>query len=396
MKVFSLISSFFTMILIFLSSDIVLRFGAYGGLILCASFFAASLVIYLFRKPLFATRFASKGSVIPYSILIFFLFEAIILNAWVINSVIDYIDDSRLLFILLSIVIGFIVVLLSMKNGADVFINTSILVNLILLFAMAIMLPNFIYLQKGLETVYHNLIHYHPKVLHDSREGLWTLFIALTLLFTVRLFIILFIHSIGLVKLKSYLLLISICVGSVMLAFSTMIIVAVTERVQAMHPNILIIALLDKLMNPYLFAFVWIAMLAGSLISSLLIWTSIARKIGEISGGNKRVFSLMLFLGGICAIVFQYMYLREVYVLDILLFFALLQIPPVFVLSFFTSKRNGFWISYIIIPLIYIGNIILFCNTDYSLEVHVIATVTLTIILITVMRLFTGKVIIVY
>lgn len=388
MKFLSLISSFFTMIFIFLASDVVLQFGAYGGIILCASFFSASLLIYLFKKILFKDKPGLHQTALLYFALCIYLLEAFIVHVWVISTVLRYIDDKHLFVILFCIVLFFLVVFFFVKRTSDLFINACILINLLVTFVMAIMLPNFIYLQRGLETVYHNLIHYHPKVLHSSREGIGLLFFAFTILFFVRIYIVLFLHAINIEKLKSYLLLLSICVGSVMLAFSTMIIVAVTERVQAIHPSTLIISMLDKLMNPYMFTFIWIAMISGSLIAWQITWTLIKRKI-ESWKVEEHLFRFPLW-GVVCMGIMSspFLYFNNLYILDLLLFFAIWLIPPVILFHFTTFQTNIFGRVLILGLSIYLTNGLLFLYVDYSLALRVILATLLTIILTVILQLF--------
>ena len=335
MKIFSLICSFLTTILIFLASDAVLKFGAFGGIILCLSFFFASILIFLFKDNLFKKgneEIKKKG--IHIIVFLYFL-EIVALHSWVINSVVLYITPSKFFLIVTNTLIVLLLVLFLIKSVPDILKSSLVLLNLFLLFALSIILPNFIYLQKGLETVYHNLLHYHPKVLHSSREGLWMFFFVMTIVFLVKIYVVFVIHEIEHKKIKSYLFLVSLCVGSIMLAFSTMIIVAVTEKVQAIHPSMLIISMLDKLMDSYTFTFLWITLIVGSLISLLTSLAFLKKKIIANYSINNTIF----FISIVGVIIVQYLFLGEVFVIDILIFWTIILIPFVIYQSAITGLK---------------------------------------------------------
>ncbi|MGI2329072.1 hypothetical protein [Planococcus sp. YIM B11945] len=329
MKLFNLISSFFSVVLLFLASDITLRFGVYGGLILCGAFFTASLVLYLFKNQLFDKKDTATKRLLIYVALFFYFLETVFLSCWVVLSVLPFINfEYSSIASTLMVLFFFFFLSLSvlMKKTSELAINSFTFINLLIVFMMAIFLSNTIYLQKGLETVYHNLLHYHPSMLHESKEGMAGMYVMLTLLFFVRQYVIYSLQALGNKKFVSHMFLVNFCVGSIMLAFSTMVLVAVTERVESTHPNVLIVSMLQKLMNPYIFSVVWTIFILASLISILLTWVSIKKYIRPGTVVRPDLYVWILVAASVCG--FQVFHLENAYLIDIILFFSIWLIPP--------------------------------------------------------------------
>ncbi|MEK3933866.1 hypothetical protein MKY41_00985 [Sporosarcina sp. FSL W7-1349] len=345
MKVLYVISSFFTMTLIFLSSDVVLKYGTYGGLILCASFVTAVFLVYFFRKLLFRKRVEDSSKPLLLTLFAFHLLETFALQVWIIAGVLRFTKEPPLelvLFIGASVIVVF---MFFIRKKTSLLVNIIVVMNISLIFVLAILLPNFIYLQKGLETVYHNLLHYHPKVLHLNREGLFSFYLAMTAVFVIKLFAAFHLHSFPKTSIKAKMLLIGMSVGSVTLAFSTMIIVAITERVQSAIPNLLILSMLERMLSPFFFTFVLLVVFLGSIntiILSMLFVNSYVN--GLVPHIRKRYFLGLFFL--FLVITFTVWFHSVDYVIvQILLFLSIWQWPIMIGYAMLPAQRTAVYFS---------------------------------------------------
>lgn len=321
MKIFSSIGALFLFILLFLSSEIVFKFGAYGGLVLCTSFFTAAIIVYVFRKPLFYQQNHKK---IQQMLLWLYLVELLALHTWMVMNIAKFLGATHFPLSLAICLTVLPLTIFFVKRNNDLGFQALVVLVFIVLFVLAILLPNFIYLQKGLETVYHNLIHYHPRLLHKEQQGLFSLYVAFTIVFVIKLYIVLALHVIDLKKIRPYVFLISLSAGSIMLAFSTMIIVAVTERIQSNNENVLVIAMLAKLLKPYIFESVWLLLLSGSVLSLFLV-VMLVRKQVEM---DQRTYKTIVIPFSIVVLTMSYyFYQKQVNIAHLLLVFSVVLWP---------------------------------------------------------------------
>ncbi|WP_166241999.1 hypothetical protein [Paenibacillus turpanensis] len=122
-----------------------------------------------------------------------------------------------------------------------------ILLHALLILGAAIILPSYVYLQKGLETVYHNLLHYYPRYLHIDQDGAWPFYALMTLIFFSKLRLTAErIHAEGTAEQR----LRGLAAGAllwatVVLAFSTMTVVAV-NYMSLPDPNRMLSAMLAR------------------------------------------------------------------------------------------------------------------------------------------------------
>lgn len=273
-----LLSSWLTISLIFLSGEIVTRYGAFGGLVIVLAFMLALLCFI----PLLKINLETELPGLHAFLLLLWLLESLLVHLFI-GSMLLHIAFQLDIYeaILVSSVIFMVVSILLYK--LDDFVSGFQLVKLTIIFGLAILLPNYVYLQKGLETVYHNLLHYHPRILHLEQEGLNYLFLFALVIFFAKFFL----QSadlklvIGEFSKKGIqkLFLGAVIWSTIILAFSTMTVVATTQALPFEHHNELMIQLIKKLSTPFIFYLVIFALYSGTLVTVSLFFQSYYRKV---------------------------------------------------------------------------------------------------------------------
>lgn len=178
-----LVSSWLTVSLIFVSGQSVLLYGALAGFIILGAYLTALLLLIPFFR-------LSRENKLPKSPFMSLLKSIVFIEKFSIPFLIVILIffshesyDSYLFAIGICLVLILMVILIARGTGKITTIKVSILL------CLAIFLPNYIFLQKGLETVYHNLLHYHPRFLHLEQDGAGTFYLMLTAVFFSNLFV---------------------------------------------------------------------------------------------------------------------------------------------------------------------------------------------------------------
>lgn len=303
-----LVSSWLTVSLLFVSGQAVLLYGALAGLLIIGSFFTAFFLSIPFLSLLNARDKDSPVLAV--------LNKALFLESFSIHFfIVCLIFDAALSYIPTLSLISILVILffLILFLGKKVDIITTL--KMALLLSLAILLPNYNYLQKGLETVYHNLLHYHPKFLHLEQNGALLLFFLLVATFFSK-----FIVQLPLlekyVEVQLWRGLRKILIGTfiwatIILAFSTMTLVSFTHiRPLEFERNFFM--MLDNQMGK---AFIMTVLLC-LIISSLIEMYGACRIIKRTRGHWKAL------LIGIGAILGGYYYFSEFSIFYIFLAFG--------------------------------------------------------------------------
>lgn len=254
--------------MIFASGEAVIHYGAFGGILLSISFLLALIILCLFfwRVDEFSERNHSPfWQKIMLGLLSIMVLELLITQGiaagLLIRSLFAFsFETSVYLFFGLVFVL-----LLLLDKLPEERLNLFNITKLVALFILAIFLPNYIFLQKGLETVYYNLIHYHPRILHLEQVGIFPFFVASTVIMFSKLAIYLpLLHQELNTNKKRTLLKLGIAVlswSSIVIAFATMTIIGITERVRTTHVNELVLILIEKIAPTGIYFVVTVAML---------------------------------------------------------------------------------------------------------------------------------------
>ncbi|PLR95872.1 hypothetical protein [Bacillus sp. T33-2] len=301
-----LVSAWMTVSLLFVSGQAVFTYGALAGFMIVGAFLMAFLLIIPF---LWLHR--SKGreqspflTILEYVI----FFESFTLHFVILlliaSSALAFTSPLRLM----GLAIPFITAILF-------FLGRKGAIKLAVLLGLSIFLPNYFFLQKGLETVYHNLLHYHPRFLHLQQEGAWVLFGLLVAVFFAKLYAqIPFLYGYvenrfwkGIQKLFfGYLIW-----ATVILAFSSMSLVSFNYQMPAGQGNQRFFLMLEELMDQVFIAII----LLGLAACSTLELSAAARKIGN--NISKR-----LLMAGMAVILGIFFYIREVAIIKLFVLFG--------------------------------------------------------------------------
>lgn len=245
-----LVGSWLTVSTVFLAGEIAYRYGAIAGVFTTLSFLFAFFITIPFLRAnisfqeipfifnLIHLLYLFRNSMILF-ILLYFMIQVFALQ------VVTFTLISLLVFTSLYV----------LYTKINIFQHLMMIVNAVFIFSLAIFFPNYLYLQFGFESVYHNLLHYHPSTLYTTLEGKWPLFLFLTFIFFCYFFV-------QLNYLKKFLLpnqlrgirklgVASFIIGTLLLSFSTVTIVAITKDIQTEHVNALLLAMIQKQTAPF-------------------------------------------------------------------------------------------------------------------------------------------------
>lgn len=264
-----MIGSWATVVIVFLSGEVVVRYGALAGILLVLSFLAAFLCVLPFLKTTPLEETSSER--IRFLYLGWFL-ESFFLHLLIGRLILEAMDIHPGLMAVFSIFLlaGCFFLFARWNRAGKLFL----LVNGCLMFGLAILLPNYVFLQEGLETVYHNLQHYHPAMLHINQDGEGGFFLLLTFIFFCKLLL-------QVPLLRKYMgpayregvrkLFVSVLIfGTLILAFSTMTAVGITQHLDIAHPNALLLALMEEQTTSFI-QFIFIGMLYLLTVLAMMI-----------------------------------------------------------------------------------------------------------------------------
>lgn len=259
-----LVSVWLTISLLFVSGQAVYSYGALAGFIIIGSFLAAFVLLISFL-------WMSRRKLMKNSRLLTLLRAILFLESVTIHLLILFLTLNASLryssYLILFVLTVFLLVLIVLfRNKADRLHTVKIAI----LLGLAVFLPNYIFLQKGLETVYHNLLHYHPRFLHVEQEGAILLFFLLTATFFSKMFSQLpwldrYVEvnfSKGIQKLFFG----TLIWATIILAFSSMTLVSFTHAKPLHHENELLFMMLGQQVERGFLIIVYLSLFTSTII----------------------------------------------------------------------------------------------------------------------------------
>jgi hypothetical protein len=308
-----LLSSWLNVGLLFVAGQAVFSYGALAGFLFTGAFFTA-FILMLPLIWLYPRRVFPEAILIRFVRIVGFIETSTIHLFILLLFITAKMDYSSFLFLSLTgLVFGMFIFISIWRKKADLLV----FVKLTFLLAAAVFLPNYVYLQKGLETAYYNLLNYYPKFLHLEQEGTFLLFFLLMVTFFSKMFIEIpnlqnYVNSKFWPGIRKLLLGIFIW-GTVILAFSTMTLVSITYTSATVHINTLFFAIFEKQSQSVLV----IAIFSGLFICTFIELFNAQNLIKE----EKR--SVRMILSGISVVLATTLFVQMVPVLKIFLLFGL-------------------------------------------------------------------------
>jgi hypothetical protein len=292
-----LIGNWVSVSMLFLAGELIFRTGALAGLIITASLFTA----FLFITPLLKStvHFQENYSIIKKGSLFIWHLEAVIMNLLISILILHQVFNINF-YTVVFINYIMMVVLVFICRKWNLLSKGVLVSNLSLLFVIAIFLPIYIYLQEGLETVYHNLLYYHPRVLHLEQKQYIRYFFVSFFIFIGKLYIQIPIlqrfagpnFGKGLRKLLVAVLIFA----TLFLAFSTMTFVAITQDFPSKNTNEILLYLIQKKSSPFIFLLIAIALYLLSLLSVVNIHVKLSYQTRKGALRQNSMFTLVFFL----------------------------------------------------------------------------------------------------
>ncbi|MBS4196185.1 hypothetical protein [Lederbergia citri] len=334
-----LISNWLSISMIFLIGEAVIQFGVYAGIVIVGVFILAFCVALPFLKPIFSNPTpVRKPKWLKELLLAVWLLEIFILHFLISGLLLQaFFDMHYTVSVFFTMGISFCIIIFLSKMRMLVFVLKNI--KFILLSSLAIFLPTYIYLQKGLESVYHDLLYYHPSVLHNNQKGIWVLIAVAFLIFFTKFLL----QGEMLSKFagKTFhkgmrkLFVAVIIYSTFILAFSTMMVVAITQNLEVNHVNELLLFMIRKLSTPNVSHLIGIALYISTLLTLVLSFF-----LFEDESDNKRLSrtpTILILIASVCAIVFFH---RQLTLLNIYSFSGLLICGLFLLFPFFRMSTN--------------------------------------------------------
>lgn len=275
--------------ILFIIGELVYRYGVVSSLVVVLALFLAFLSSLLFprKNGVEKKENNNEGNRLEKLLVYLWVFEFYVLT--VVSGIIIFRIAFRLNLVVpiyLSAIILVIIYLLVVKRSLF-FRNT----NFLIISTLAVVLPIYIYLQKGLESVYHKLLYYHPRLLHYEVKSLWLIFIVSFIIFLIKYLIADIANETtnNESKKMSKNLVAILLVTTFTLAFGTINTVAITENVLVDRIEELPILLVKKFSSSMFFTIV-----LGLLITSITITVVKTPVLFLKSANNSEWLSLII------------------------------------------------------------------------------------------------------
>lgn len=335
-----LLANWLSVSIIFITSEAVSYYGALAGIAMVLALMLAYVAVLPRLKNKMkgeAVTSSPKKTSISTKII---SFETFFLSSFVGSMLVENLTHFPIAFsIWLPPAVAMVFVMFFYKMPR--FFNGMKLANIVLIFIVSIFFPIYIYLQEGLETVYHNLLHYYPKVLHLEQDGLISFFIFCFLIFFTKLTVQLTtihhyvgVHSFG--KAARKLFAAVVIASSIILALSTMTIVAITQSIEVNHQNYLLSLFIQQKASPTIYL-LFTNVLLG--IATINLGISL-KEIVEVKPYKPSITDTGLLMA---LLVIPFFYKAEVTVLDLflasgagLMMYKLLFLPY----AFWINRKN--------------------------------------------------------
>lgn len=304
-----LVSIWLNVSLLFVSGQAVVSYGVLAGFLITGAFLLAFIlfipILWLYRSKMLFDSFLTKLLSKLVSL------EILVINLLIAGMIIKAASMYESPLFLFSIAFILTVAAYLLRNHLKLE-----LVKLAILLGLAILLPNYIFLQKGLETVYHNLLHYHPRFIHLEQDGAAFFFLLLTAGFFSKMFAHL--PMIGQYLEGNFfrgiqkLFVGSVIWSTIILAFSSMTLVSVINTKSFKHENQLLFYMLEQQVEEVFLVFVFIALFISILIEGSKSTQSLFQ--------GKSIFTFINF--GAAAALVAYFYLSGTSFISIFLLFG--------------------------------------------------------------------------
>ncbi len=311
-----LISSWLSISIIFLIGEVVIRFGVFSSLVIVGAFILAFGVSFLLQKLMLSWAFRlEKSPILGKIISALRLLEIYVLHLYICGLIFETFFQMKVHISVISTTIIVMVLIMYLPRGEKLQLNIKD-AKFIIISGLAIVLPTYIYLQKGLESLYHNLLYYQPQLLNHDSINLWLLFWAAFFIFFSKLLFRgegLKYISTSVKKGISKLLMAVFIFCTFIMAFATMNIVAITQNLDVSHANELFILMIKKLSPSVAFNIFCFFLYFGTLV---ILIDALPSNITETKN-NKVInvtFILILISALITMVVFDHFTLLFVYV----------------------------------------------------------------------------------
>lgn len=200
------------------------------------------------------------------------------------------------------------------------------------IFFFIVTLSNYVYLQRGLETVYHNLIHYFPYIIHWKQDDFFFITAISFLFFSVySSFIQIEMYSVE-IQTKENKFIIGIMGTTLLLSSGIMTLVAVTEKIKYNKGSIYIVQLINEKFTPTFSLFFYLLFIISFGCYMAINFILQSQAIQK----NTKEYILILFLYALFSIILYYS--DSIWIFLIIISFFLLI--PLLYLLFCKKYRN--------------------------------------------------------
>lgn len=248
-----LISSWVSISMIFIIGEVVTRFGVFSSLVIVSAFLLAFAVFFALQRSSFRLK---KSSLLGKCITTIRFLEIYILHLFICGLVFHTAFNVNIYISVFSTSFILFICAIYLPKGKK-FRQSIKDIRFILISGLAILLPTYIYLQKGLESLYHNLLYYQPQVLNHDSRSLWLLLLIAFITFFSKLLlqqeVIDKYTAQSFYKVTFKLLMAIFIYCTFILAFATMNVVAITQNLDYSQANELFILLVEKLSPSIIF-----------------------------------------------------------------------------------------------------------------------------------------------
>ncbi|KYG91270.1 hypothetical protein A0U40_15010 [[Bacillus] sp. KCTC 13219] len=259
MHLFVILSGFIFPFLLLISTDTVHQLGVLTGPIIGAAFIIGVCMAYIAPRYYVGKNYSNFA----YPIVIA---ETTIITTYLLLLLLNVLEILHIL-LFSALLVTFYFLYRRFQHSLIKRRNLISIIGFANIFIFTVGISNFIYLQRGLETVYHNLLHYFPAVVHWEQQGAITIFcIVLVYVFLKTIVLISMFES----KFSfSNPIIIGLIGFSLILTSSTMTLVAITDRIPYETFQFYIIHFLSNKIPKFYFI-IFSGMLIISIISSFL------------------------------------------------------------------------------------------------------------------------------
>ncbi|MBS4177780.1 hypothetical protein [Lederbergia citrea] len=299
-----LISNWLSISMIFLISEAVIQYGVFAGFVIVCTFLLAFCAALPFLRPILSNSAPVKNrSWLNWLLLAVWLLEIFILHLLISGVLLHtFFNMHNTVSVFFTVAVILLIITFLSKWRMVIFAVKNI--KFILISSLAIFLPTYIYLQKGLESVYHDLLHYHPTILHNEQKGIW-MFITIAFLIFFSKFLLqgeLLAKYTGPVLHKGIRkLFVAVFIFSTfILAFSTMTVVAITQNLEVSHVNELLVFLIKKLSTPSISHLIGIVLYLSTLLTLVISFFQFEDRL------NLRIPQVLMIIAAILAMIIDH------------------------------------------------------------------------------------------